>query len=67
MYGSERYEKAEFQAEVEKQFEAMRDSCWKTIDASRSVDSIHSEILETALSIIEENSNKDIQPLWSRN
>ena len=66
MYGSERYEKAEFQAEVERQFQSMRDESWKTIDASKSVESIHKEVLETSLRVIEENSQKDIQPLWKK-
>ena len=66
MYGNERYEKAEFQAEVERQFQAMKDESWETIDASRSVDSIHREVLETSLRAIEENSHKDILPLWKR-
>ena len=66
MYGNERYEKAEFQAEVERQFQEMKDESWEMIDASRSVDIIHREVLETSLRVIKENGHKDILPLWKR-
>lgn len=66
-YGKERYERADFQTQVEKQFaEMMEEESWRTINASRTVDSIHKEVLETALKVIEEQSHKVINPLWDK-
>ena len=63
-YGKERYETANFQAEVEKRFVEMREESWRTISASRTIDSIHKEVLETALEVIQGQSQTLIKPLW---
>ena len=67
MYGSERYERAEFQAKVEAQFQAMRHENWTTVDGLKSIDSIHREVLEATLKVMEETSFKPIEPLWEKN
>ena len=64
MYGNERYEKAEFQAKVERQFGEMKDERWREVDAGRPMETIHREILEIAMTVIEESSSKEIEPLW---
>ena len=66
-YGSERYENTEFQAKVEEQFKAMSESNWRVINASETVDSIHQEVLESALRVIRDSADQQIQPLWDHN
>ena len=65
-YGSERYETAEFQALVKKQFTSMMEQSWKIVNASRTIESIHTEVLETALEIIDQQADKPIKLLWTK-
>ena len=65
IYGMERYEKVTFQQKVEEQFEKMKGQEWETFDASRDIESLHSEILERALSVIKECQHKTIAKLWT--
>ena len=51
---------------MERQFDAIRDERWHSIDAGKSVESIHGEILATSLRVIEESSLKEIEPLWEK-
>lgn len=64
-YGSERYETAEFQALVKKQFMALREESWRVVNAARTIESIHQELLETVKNVIEQNTHKLIKPLWT--
>ena len=64
-YGSERYETAEFQALVKKQFTSMMEQSWKIVNASRTIESIHKEVLEAALEIIDQQADKPIKLLWT--
>jgi dTMP kinase len=64
-YGSERYETAEFQALVKEQFTAMMENSWKLVNAARTIDSIHIEVLESAKEVIEQQAYKPIKLLWT--
>ena len=65
IYGEERYEKVAFQEEVKDQFEAMKGSDWVDMDASRDIDSLHQEILEKTLQVIDRCQGLPIAKLWS--
>lgn len=64
-FGSERYENLEFQYEAEQQFEILRDSNWHELDASRDIESLHSEILRTAEKLIRTQSHMPLSSLWT--
>lgn len=64
-FGTERYEKLDFQREVEQQFEALRDSDWHELDASRDIESLHTEILRTVKRVVRENSSTPLTALWT--
>ena len=65
-YGGERYETAEFQTLVKQQFTSMMEQSWKIVNASRTIDTIHTEVLEAALEIIEQQTDKPIKLLWTK-
>ena len=65
-YGSERYEKAEFQALVKQQFSAMMEKSWRIVNATRTIESIHKEVLETVKKVIKERVHEPIEPLWTK-
>lgn len=62
-FGSERYESKLFQEKVERQFEALRTGEWHVLDASRDIESLHSEVMRTAEKVIEDKANSPISPL----
>ncbi len=64
VYGKERYEKVAFQDKVATQFEAMRGKEWLTLDASKDIDVLHSEILKETLHVIDSCSQQPISKLW---
>ena len=64
-FGSERYEKLEIQHEAERQFEVLRDSDWHELDASRDIESLHSEILRTAKEVITTQGHVPLSTLWT--
>ena len=64
-FGTERYEKLDFQREVEQQFEALRDSDWHELDASRDIESLHTEILRTVKRVVREKSTTPLTALWT--
>ncbi|KAL4425852.1 hypothetical protein ABPG75_009868 [Micractinium tetrahymenae] len=51
-YGEERYEKADFQRKVLDQFQALRDSSWRMIDASQSIEDIQQQLREQAAAVV---------------
>lgn len=63
-YGSERYERVEFQKKVSEAYtkfrsEAAADEHWVTIQANeRSIDSIHQDILERVIKYMDEDVAK---------
>lgn len=67
VYGEERYEKVDFQKKVERLFEALKGPEWHILDASRDVESLHTEICSITDSIMEERKNSPIGELWTKN
>ncbi len=67
VYGEERYEKVTFQQQVEKQFEELRaiDDDWRTLDASRTIDNLHEQILAESLAVTEVIAHLPIAKLWT--
>ena len=68
VYGKERYEKVAFQQEVEKQFKLLRGTSeegWQILDASRTVDSLHSQILTESLQVSKAVADLPIAQLWT--
>lgn len=64
-FGSEAYEKREFQEAVQKAFEKLRNEKWTVIDADRSFDDISFEILPKALqAVIECRNGRPLRKLW---
>ncbi len=64
VFGEERYEKVAFQKIVQQKFEELRGEEWLDIDASKNIDSIHSEILADSLKVISSCSSQSISELW---
>ena len=65
-YGEERYEKVDFQKKVERLFEALKGPEWHELDASRDVESLHTEICSVTDSVIEGRKNSPIGELWTQ-
>ncbi|KAJ3074077.1 hypothetical protein HDU98_012196 [Podochytrium sp. JEL0797] len=64
-YGNERYEKIEFQEKVRECFLGLVDkSYWEIIDARQTKDEIADQMLQSAITAIDENSDKELMPLW---
>lgn len=69
-YGEERYEKVEFQRKVREQFMKLRAESensvkWYVLDASKSKEELHSEILAIALKTIEAAQWSPLNKLWN--
>ncbi|KAK1318094.1 hypothetical protein QJS10_CPB04g01750 [Acorus calamus] len=65
-YGSERYEQLDFQRKVAQQYQTLRDSAWKVIDACLSVDSVEEQIRESAMECVSNClKGKPLFKLWS--
>lgn len=64
-FGDERYEKKEFQKCVLQNFDKLEDADWVPIDASGTVDEVHSTMLAIAEDIVKGVKNKEIGKLWS--
>ena len=60
-FGGERYEVSSFQKTVQEKFKMLQDDSWKVIDARRTVETIHKEIYECTMEVIENNQNKPLQ------
>lgn len=65
VYGEERYEQVSFQQLVERQFEKLRGKEWMKLDASKDIDSLHAEILQETLQVIDANGELPIGTLWT--
>lgn len=60
-----RYEVPEFQQQVMKVFQRLKDDgYWKEINADQSFESLQSELLTNSLQTINEASTKDLGTLW---
>lgn len=64
-YGSERYERANFQAKVAQRFESLRTNSWHVLDASRSIGDIHTDIWKIVQKVIKEKSATPLGQLWT--
>ncbi len=63
-YGQERYERTDFQQEVDRQFELLMDESWHVLDASRDIDSLHAEVVKTTGNVIKNKSVLPVSKLW---
>lgn len=66
VYGEERYEKVAFQQKVEEQYEKLKGEQWRVMDASRDVESLHQEILQETLRVIEASADLPVNELWTK-
>ncbi|KPP77373.1 thymidylate kinase-like [Scleropages formosus] len=67
-FGDERYERTDFQKTVLQRFEQlMKDPSvnWQVIDAARSIDELHQEILRHSEAAIEQAANQPVAELWN--
>uniref|UniRef100_A0A6B2LIZ6 Thymidylate kinase n=1 Tax=Arcella intermedia TaxID=1963864 RepID=A0A6B2LIZ6_9EUKA len=63
-FGSERYEKEDFQIKVQSIFEKLKEDYWVSVDASQSIDNISKTILQTTLNKINNTTTPLKQDLW---
>lgn len=64
-YGDERYEQLEFQKKVAGSYLALRDSSWKVIDATLSIEDIEKELREVVLDCMMTcHKGKPLSHLW---
>jgi dTMP kinase len=63
-YGDERYEKAEFQKQVAKCYQQLREPDWKILDASQAIEDLHSEIKALTTKAMEDCKEKPVEKLW---
>ncbi|XP_021377738.1 thymidylate kinase-like isoform X2 [Mizuhopecten yessoensis] len=63
-FGGERYERTDFQKKVMNNFEKLKDSTWKEIDADKSIDDLHKEILDLATTTMASVAQNPIEKLW---
>ncbi|XP_008798519.2 thymidylate kinase isoform X2 [Phoenix dactylifera] len=63
-YGTERYEQLEFQRNVAQQYQKLRDSTWKVVDAQLPVEDLEMQLRKFALECIATCQKKTISPLW---
>ncbi|XP_029356268.1 thymidylate kinase isoform X1 [Echeneis naucrates] len=66
-FGEERYETSNFQRKVQQKFEQLiQDSSvnWKVIDASRSVEGVHNDIVNLSINTINTAQNQELGELW---
>ena len=68
VYGEERYEKVTFQQQVEEQFKQLMKVAgeeWRTLDASRPIESLHKQILTESLEVIGAVADLPVAKLWT--
>jgi dTMP kinase len=65
-FGGERYEVADFQKKVQKFFRTLEDDSWKTVDARRSIEDIHSDLCANVVEVMEKYKNKPMEKLWQK-
>jgi len=64
-FGTERYEVSDFQKKVQKLFQTLEDDTWRTVDARRSIDDIHTELCGDVLETMERCKNLPLRKLWT--
>lgn len=60
----ERYEKKVFQEQVLHCYSQLKDPSWKTLDAKKGVEDLHTEVIKIVEEVIKSSSNKAIESLW---
>ena len=63
-YGTERYEKKEFQAIVAKNFEKLMDSSWLKINADKSIEELSEDIYADTIKVIQQSQTESLKKLW---
>ena len=63
-YGSERYEKTDFQHRVRDQFLSLKEESWRVLDASRTIDELHQEVSKITREVIHKQASRPIAELW---
>ena len=63
-FGGERYEVSDFQKKVQKLFRSLEDDSWRTVDARRSIEDIHSDLSGNVVEVMEQCKNKPLEKLW---
>jgi len=63
--GKERYEKAELQERVAKNYMQLKDNYWTLLNAVQPREALHEQIVELVTNKIEEASKPSIGGLWS--
>ena len=51
---------------VAKQYELLRDECWEEIDASKKMETIHEQLLQTTQKTIELVKTHPVGVLWDK-
>ncbi|KAK3095220.1 hypothetical protein FSP39_011769 [Pinctada imbricata] len=64
-FGGERYEQTDFQSRVSKNFDNLQDSHWTIVDADKTVEELHEDLLERVKDVINNIGNKPIGKLWT--
>nr|CAD7397715.1 unnamed protein product [Timema poppensis] len=62
-FGSERYEVLGFQEKVRNNFLLLQDATWRNIDADKSIEDLHQELLKDSLRTINESKESMLQHL----
>lgn len=60
-WGKERFEHDEFQQRVDANYEELKDDSWFVINADQDESTVHAEILQKTLSVIQEVQYRDIE------
>ena len=64
-FGSERYENIGFQKKVEAKFECLKEHNWYELDAAKSIELLHGEILRHTTSLLEKQDHTNpLGKLW---
>lgn len=63
-FGNERYEQTDFQVKVMKNFNLLKESYWKEIDADKTEDDLAAELGEIVLNCIPTVRDRPIERLW---
>eukprot|EP00884_Botryococcus_braunii_P015929 jgi/Botrbrau1/3019/Bobra.0070s0015.1 len=65
-FGEERYETKELQTRVLSKFKELDDGTWYIVDASRTLNDVHREVLNIALEAVERGAGtQEVAKLWS--
>lgn len=63
-FGEERYESIEFQRRVASNFEKLTTSNWKVINADKDKETLHKELYDYSLAVIDHAKLKTLEYLW---